>query len=35
MIGLEDSLADGLKLLHENVNSFSMLAIANKERTQI
>ena len=32
-IGLEDSLADGLRWMHENVNSFSMLAIANKERT--
>ena len=34
-IGLEDSLADGLRTMHENVNSFSLLAIANKERTQI
>lgn len=34
-ISLEDSLADGLRWMHENVNSFSMLAIANKERTQI
>ena len=34
-IGLEDSLADGLRLMHENVNHFSMLALANKEKTQI
>ena len=31
----DNSLADGLQLMHENVNSYGMFAIANKERTQI
>ena len=32
-INLESAIADGLLLMHENLNHFSMLAMANKERT--
>ena len=35
MIGLEDTLATGVSYIHENLNSFSLLALANKEHTQI
>jgi len=35
IIGLDNSLSDGLNLLHENVNAYGMFAISNKERTQI
>ena len=35
VIGLEDSLATGVALMHENLNSFNLLALANKEKTQI
>jgi len=32
-ITLDNSLADGLKLMHDNGNSYGMCAIANKELT--
>lgn len=35
IINIENSLADGMKLMHESYSVYGMFAIANKERTQI
>ena len=32
---VENSLSDALNVMHENVNAFSLVAIANRDRTQI
>ena len=32
---IEDSLSDALNVIHENVNSFSLIALSNADRTQI